>query len=91
MPLDTWPPPPWEEALDPPGPWRPETPGDPWTPTGEPLGEARVWPSPEGGGVAAMLYLVEGCGYTWWTWGPFWPPDDGAWLADYVARTGGGQ
>ena len=80
MPLDTWPPPPWEGALEPPGPWRPETPGDPWTLTGEPLGEARVWSEdPEGSNddVAAMLYFVEGRGYAWWTWGPYPAPDDG--------------
>ena len=64
--------------MTPPGPWRPETPADPWTLTGEPLGEARVWPDPGypedpwGDDVASMVFFVEGRGYSWWAWGPFW-------------------
>lgn len=70
--------------MTPPGPWRPETPADPWTIPGEPLGEVRMWPDPESeadptlwsSDLAAMLFLVEGRGYAWWAWGPFWGPPD---------------
>lgn len=63
--------------MTPPGPWRPETPADPWTIPGEPLGEARVWPRPPGAEAddgAATVYLVEGRGYAWFAWGPVWAP-----------------
>ena len=59
--------------MTPPGPWRPETPADPWTNPnlGGPLGEVRMW---SGGpfNTAAVVFPpheLEGA-YLWGAWSP---------------------